>query len=86
MPHIVEVDVARDARGLTRLDPVVPEVAAPQLSALGAEEDVAVAAGTRVALQVLDDVGQDLVRESDGRTPAADFGALSKSLPFCISA
>ncbi|MFE4328045.1 hypothetical protein ACFRQM_00985 [Streptomyces sp. NPDC056831] len=37
---------------------------------------MAVSTGTRVALQVLDDIGQDLVREGDG----ADAGRRLRSL------
>ncbi|MFE7264958.1 hypothetical protein ACFU9B_23255 [Streptomyces sp. NPDC057592] len=47
-----------------------------QLPALRAEKDVAVATDTREALQMLADVGQGLVRESDG----ANVGRQLRSL------
>lgn len=53
MAKIVEVHVRGDFRLGPRIDPVVPEVAAPPPSALGAKEDVAVPTSAGEAVEVL---------------------------------
>jgi hypothetical protein len=50
-------------------DPVVPEVAPPQLSSLGADEDVTVVAGGGVVLQMVCDLVEEFVREGDRAHP-----------------
>ncbi|WP_432118704.1 hypothetical protein [Streptomyces sp. bgisy032] len=80
MPQVVKVQLGRNARSLPGLDPVVPEVASPQMPALRPDEDVPVAAGSGEVLQVVRDRVEQFRRE------AADFGALSKSRPSCRSA
>ena len=86
VPEIVEVQLGRDARSLPGLDPVVAEVAAPQLPALRPDEDVPVTAGSGEVLQVVRDRVEQFGGKETERTPAADFGALSKSRPSCNSA
>lgn len=63
MPKVVEVHVCRNLRRGPRLDPVIPEVAPPQPTALGAEEDVTVTVGPREAVEVAFHIGQEFGRE-----------------------
>ena len=58
--EIVEMQLCRDARRVPGRDPVVPEVAQPELAAPWADEDVSVAAGRGELFQVACDVVEQL--------------------------
>ncbi|MFJ3825428.1 hypothetical protein [Streptomyces nodosus] len=65
MPQIVEVRLGREAHSSSGVDPVVPEIAAPRLPALGPGEDVIVTVRSGEPLQVARHLVEQFGREGD---------------------